>query len=82
MKWKPISELPSELVDEFLLLRIETDCKETIHAVGQVSDVSVYVLNYAGYDNYFDLRFLCNTNQLQRCGIESIYFIDPKEVEL
>lgn len=84
MKWKPIGEIPSELVDKDLLLRIETDDKGVVYAVGQLSADRelLYVLNYAGYDNYFDPKKLCNVCQLRRYGIMSIQFIDPKEIEL
>lgn len=84
MKWKPISEILSELVDKDLLLRIETDDKDIVYTGGQLSDDRelLYVLSYAGYDNYFDLCCLCNVNQPQRCGIKSIHFIDPKGIEL
>lgn len=83
MRWKKITELPCELADQDLLLRIETDDNDVVYTGGQLTaDRGLYVLDYAGYENYFDLCYLCNEDQLQRYGIVSIHFADPKEIEL
>lgn len=80
MKWKPISELTP---DKEVLFRIETDDNDIVYTGGSLeNDWRLNVINYAGYDNYFDNCYLCNITQLQRYGIKSICFADPKEIEL
>ena len=72
MKWKNIAEIPSELINEDLFLRIETRPESAIfHAVGNISELEdVYA-----YSEEFD-------GFVSRDVWKNVWFVDPKEIEL
>lgn len=72
MKWKPITELPSELVDEDLLLRIEKRKDNGI----------IYIMGYVSVEGeiYTDERF--NGGFLSRDFWRNVWYVKPKKIEL
>lgn len=76
MKWQPISKLPSELVDESLLLRIET----------RRGGMIIFIMGYVTDDGevYTDERFNEDIlgGHLSRDFWRNVWYVDPKEIEL
>lgn len=70
MKWKPITELPCELINEDLLLRIEKrTCSAVFYAVGSISELGdVYA-----YSDVFD-------GFVSRDVWKEVWYADPKEI--
>lgn len=72
MKWKPITELPSELINEDLFLRIrKRTCSASFYAVGSISelgDVYAYSVDFDGF--------------VSRDVWKDVWYVDPKEIEL
>lgn len=81
MKWKNITELPSELVDEDVLFRVEMGSGNERYVVGNITNDGDLYLHGDGslLDEY---GYVCNINDIHKCGFKSIYFADPKEIEL
>lgn len=72
MKWKPITELPSELVGEDLLLRIEK----------RKDKGKIYIMGYMSVEGeiYTDERF--NGGFLSRDFWRNVWYVEPKKIEL
>lgn len=76
MKWKPITGLPSELVDEDLLLRIEKRKDNGI----------IYIMGYVSVEGeiYTDERFNedIRGGHLSRDVWKDVWYVNPNEIEL
>ena len=70
MKWKNITELPSELINEDLFLRIESRSKGVVfYAIGNISELGdVYA-----YSVYFD-------GFVSRDVWKNVWYVDPKDI--
>lgn len=72
MKWKSITELPSELINEDLFLRIEKrTCSAIFYAIGNISelgDVYAYSVDLDGF--------------VSRDIWKNVWYADPKEIEV
>lgn len=71
MKWKNITEIPSELINEDLFLRVEKRTqKEMLYATGNISELGdVYA-----YSNVFD-------GFISRDDWKNVWYVNPKEIE-
>lgn len=76
MKWKKITELPAELVDKDLLLRIET----------RRGGMIIFIMGYVTDDGevYTDERFNedIRGGHLSRDFWRNVWYVDPKGIGL
>lgn len=72
MNWKSIAELPSELINEDLFLRIEKrTCSAIFYAIGNISelgDVYAYSVDFDGF--------------VSRDVWRNVWYVDPKEIKV
>lgn len=72
MKWKPINELPPELVNEDLFLRIEKRaCSAIFYAIGNISELGDVYAYSAEIDGF-----------VSRDVWKNVWYVDPKEIPL
>lgn len=80
MKWKNIKGLPSELINEDVLLRIKfSDKIHPYFIMGWISDEKE--LHTHEDPNGINGGYQCNLDTLHLRKIESVHFVDPRKIE-
>ena len=78
MRWRPISEIAN---DADVLFRIELP-NEILFVVGNIYNGGLFIQDTMFTFLDFSGGYLCDVDKLHERNIKSIYFIDPKEIEL
>lgn len=70
MKWQKITELPSELINEDLFLRIKKrTCSAVFYAVGNISELGDVYAYSSEIDGF-----------ISRDVWKEVWYVDPKEI--